>query len=161
MAKNPVLECLLQMIDQAFDKKSWHGTNLRGSIRGLTAAQAAWRPRPDRHSIADIVLHTAYWKYAVSRRYTGEKRGSFTVEGSNWFTIPDPLSEATWKSYIRLLEAEHRRFRAEVAKLSDRDLDIKPAKSKITHRQIIQGMAFHDVYHAGQIQVLKRMQLGG
>src|SRR6516165_3404744 len=95
---------LLQLIDQAFDKKSWHGPNLRGSLRGMSAALAAWRPAANRHSIAEIAVHAAYWKYTVRRRLLGEKRGSFPRKGSNWFSAPAPLSEAAWAEAVDLLE---------------------------------------------------------
>ncbi len=55
------MRVLLGLIDQAFDQKAWHGTNLRGSLRGLTSRQALWRPAPGRHNIREIVLHAAYW----------------------------------------------------------------------------------------------------
>ncbi len=64
------MNVLLDLLDEAFDKKSWHGPNLRGSIRGVTAQQAAWRPGPDRHNIWELTLHAAYWKYVVRRRLT-------------------------------------------------------------------------------------------
>ena len=76
---------LLDFLDEAFDKKSWHGPNLRGSIRGVTAKQAAWRPGDDRHNIWELTLHAAYWKYVVRRRLSNEKRGSFALPGSNFF----------------------------------------------------------------------------
>ena len=101
---------LLQLIDQGYDKKSWHGPNLRASIRGVTARQAAWRPAPGRHNIWELTLHTAYWKYVVQRRIMGEKRGSFVVPGSNFFERPVELSEAAWKKDIpcRLLKPASR-----------------------------------------------------
>ena len=58
-------DLLLAMIDEAYDHRSWHGTNLRGAIRGVTPAVAAWRPGTDRHNIWELVVHAAYWKYAV------------------------------------------------------------------------------------------------
>ena len=76
---------LLAILDQAYNKPSWHGTNLRGSIRGLSPKQAAWRPAPKRHNIWENVVHAAYWKYAVSRRFVDQPRGSFRYKGSNWF----------------------------------------------------------------------------
>src|SRR5438445_1747395 len=97
------IELLLGILDQAFNKKAWHGPNLRGSIRGLTAAQAAWRPQAKRRSIAEIVLHAAYWKYIVRRRLRGDKRGSFPLQGSNWFAVPNSLPEAAWRDYVALL----------------------------------------------------------
>ncbi len=74
---------LLDLLAEAFERKSWHGTNLRGSFRGLTAAESAWRPGEGRRNAWEIALHAAYWKYAVRRRLTGERRGSFAIEGSN------------------------------------------------------------------------------
>ena len=66
---------LLTALDQAYNRPSWHGTNLRGSIRGVSPAAAARRPRPGRHNIQEIAVHCAYWKYAVWRLLTGAKRG--------------------------------------------------------------------------------------
>ena len=89
MASPPLIAAALELIDEAFQKKAWHGPNLRGTIRGLGAAEAAWRPGPGRHSVWELVVHAAYWKYAVRRRVTGEKRGTFALAGSNWFPRPD------------------------------------------------------------------------
>ncbi|MDQ2870353.1 MAG: DinB family protein, partial [Acidobacteriota bacterium] len=95
---------LLPLIDEAYDRRAWHGPNLRGSLRGLSAADAAWRPRSGRHSIRELVVHAAYWKYVVRRRIAGGKRGSFRLEGSNWIERPD--SEASWKEDLALLGRE-------------------------------------------------------
>jgi hypothetical protein len=54
------IELLLAAFDEAFDRKSWHGTNLRGSLRGMSARAAAWRPGPRRHNAWEIAVHTAY-----------------------------------------------------------------------------------------------------
>ena len=148
----------LAALDEAFDRKAWHGTNLRGSVRGLDARKAAWRPGPGRHNIWELVVHAAYWKYTVRRRLTGEKRGSFPLEGSNWFTRAD-ASEAEWRRDVALLVAEHRRLRAVVAGLRDADLARRARGSPRAQAALIYGVAAHDVYHAGQIQLLKR--LGG
>src|SRR5262249_10355076 len=154
-APHPEIGLLLRVLDEAYEKKARHGPNLRGSIRGLSAGQAAWRPGPERRSIADIVVHAAYWKYAVRRRLRGDKRGSFPLPGTNWFALPEPLSEPSWRDYVALLEAEHRALRATVAELPPARLHQAPAGSKVSHATQIYGIAFHDVYHSGQIQLLK------
>jgi uncharacterized damage-inducible protein DinB len=148
-------EVLLTQIDQAFNRRSWHGTNLRGSVRGLTALEAAWRPRPDRHNIQEIVVHAAYWKYVVTRRLTGEKRGSFPLKGSNWF--PRQGSDtAAWRTDLRLLEDCHGRLRATIATLEPESLRRKVGGSE-TALSLVSGIIAHDLYHAGQIQLLKRL----
>ena len=87
MDDNPAMsnrDLFLRMLDDAYQRKAWHGPNLRGSLRGVTADQALWRPAPGRHSIGELAVHCAYWKYAVRRRLTGLKRGTFPRKGSNW-----------------------------------------------------------------------------
>lgn len=144
---------LLDGLDEAFDKKSWHGPNLRGAIRGVTAVQASWRPAGDRHNIWELTLHAAYWKYVVRRKILREKRGSFVLAGSNFFERPEggsAATEAAWKRDIAILEAEHRKLRDTVAQLP------APAFTPaLCH--LIRGAAAHDLYHAGQIRLLRRM----
>ncbi len=151
------ISLLLRIIDEGYEKKAWHGPNLRGSIRGLDAQRAAWRPGPGRHNIWEIVVHAAYWKYAVRRRVLGERRGSFPLKGSNWFARPPALTEESWREDLALLEDMHRKMRGAVAGLSPKDLRKIPRGSKVTNSAIIYGIALHDVYHAGQIQLLKRL----
>src|SRR5215831_6670490 len=108
---------LLHALDEAYGVPAWHGPNLRGSLRGVTARTASWRPEPGRHNIRDLVLHAAYWKYRVRRRLTGEERGSFTIAGNNFFNLPDP-TEKQWRRERDLLDGEHRALRQAVAALS-------------------------------------------
>ena len=148
---------LLKIIDQAYDHRSWHGTNLRGSVRGVSFRQAAWRPAPRRHNIWELVVHAAYWKYAVSRRFTGESRGSFPLKGSNWFSRPEVAGEKEWRSDVRLLDQMHRLLRECIRNLPPGELSRTPRGSKVSNEFILTGIAAHDLYHAGQIQLLKKL----
>ena len=157
MARTNEIPLLLHLIDAAYMKQAWHGTNLHGSIRGLTAQQAAWRPAPTRHNIWEIVVHAAYWKYIVRRRLLGEKKGSFPLKGSNWIKRPLEMTEKAWREDIRLMDKMHRSMYEAIALLQPSDLNRKPSGSKVSNASIISGIACHDVYHAGQIQLLKRL----
>jgi len=146
----PEVRLLLELLDEAFDRKSWHGPNLRGSIRGVTGKQAAWRPKPGGHNIWELTLHAAYWKYVVRRRITGEKRGSFVLTGSNFFPRPVEMTDKAWRADIEILESEHKKLRDVVANL--------PAKNHNPRTfHLIRGAAAHDLYHAGQIRLLRRL----
>jgi uncharacterized damage-inducible protein DinB len=157
MKQSSEIQLLLQGIEEGYLKKAWHGPNLHGSIRGLSAKEAAWRPGKNRHNIWEIAVHCAYWKYIVRRRITGDKRGSFPLEGSNWFVRPEEMSEAAWKQDVKLLNDMHRLLIEAVAELKSSDLKKYPKGSKFNNRSTIFGIAAHDVYHAGQIQLIKRM----
>ena len=157
--RDPRLEMLLFLIDQAFDHRAWHGTNLRGSIRGVDARTASRRPAAGRHNIWELVVHAAYWKYITRRRLLGEKRGSFPLEGSNWFVRPTRGSadEKAWKRDVALLGETHRSMRDAIAAMAPGDLDRIPRGSKVSNLALLTGIASHDLYHAGQIQLLKRL----
>ena len=157
MTRNPAIASLLAQLDEAFDRRSWHGTNLRGSLRGVTATKAAARPAPGRHNTWEIAVHAAYWKYAAWRRLTGEKRGSFARPGSNWFPTPAPATEAAWRKDLAVLVAYHRQLRLAVSRLSDGDLECRAPGGKEPIGRLVRGIAAHDLYHAGQIQLIKRL----
>jgi hypothetical protein len=140
-------ETLLKLLDRGFDKRSWHGANLMSAIRGVRAEQAR-RCVGGRKTIWEQVLHAAYWKDVVIRFLTGKR--VMERKGSNWLKMPRPGDERQWKEDVMMLRGLHERLRQVVAKLP---------KGKLTEKKIwlIQGAAMHDVYHAGQIKMLRRM----
>ncbi|HKE34522.1 MAG TPA: DinB family protein [Candidatus Acidoferrum sp.] len=151
--KTQTAKLLLALLDEAYEKKTWHGPNLKQSLKGVSVVQAAWRPGPGRHNIWELALHAAYWKYVARRRIEGSKRGTFALEGSNFFTRPQKgnATEAAWAADRKLLEREHRALRTAVAKV----LRTQSGAKFLGH---VYGVAFHDVYHGGQIRLLRRLQ---
>lgn len=150
MSNEPLI---LALLAEAYEKKTWHGPNLRQSLKGVTAKQAAWRPGPGRHNIWELTLHAAYWKYVARRRIEGRKRGSFVLKGSNFFERPEKgnATEAAWRADRAILENEHRAMVQTIEKA----LETPNAKK---HLRTFYGVAFHDIYHAGQIRLLRRLQ---
>jgi DinB superfamily len=147
------LRSMIALIDEAFDKRAWHGPPLRRAIAGVTPKQAAWRPRPGRHNILELTLHAAYWKHEVGRRLRGGARQPFPIKGRNWFAAAD----ASWPRAVRLLLDEHAALRAVVAALRPAAL-ARRVRGRDTAAFTIRGIAAHDLYHAGQIQLLRRLQ---
>ncbi|HEY6290676.1 MAG TPA: DinB family protein [Terriglobia bacterium] len=170
MATNEVQQ-LVAILDEAYSGPAWHGPCLRGSLRGVRDDEAGWRPAPGRHNIWELVVHATYWKYAVRRRLAGGERASFGEKGNNWFKRPlelqDPEGtggpksfakrERAWHGDLELLAREHGQLRDMVLQITDADLDQRSTDSRFTPRRMIAGVAMHDVYHAGQIQLLKRL----
>jgi len=156
-AISPIL-LLLSAIDEAYDRASWHGPTLRGALRCVTAAQAEWRPGAGRHSIRDLAVHCAYWKYVVRRRLAGDRRGSFALDGSNWF---EPQPGRSWQDDIALLADEHRQLRAVIAAFPPDQLHRSVDGKKQSAVYTIRGIAAHDLYHAGQVQLIKKLYGAG
>jgi hypothetical protein len=144
---------ILAVLEEGYSKKTWHGPNLRQSVKGVSARQAAWRPGPGRHNIWELTLHAAYWKYRVRSRLEGGKRGSFVLQGSNFFTRPERgrANEGAWQGDRAILEKEHRAMMGAIRKM----LRKRGGEKRLA---MLYGVAFHDVYHAGQIRLLRRLQ---
>lgn len=155
---DPRIPLLLEIIDQAFDRRAWHGTTLKGALRGLDPETAAWKPKPDRHSIWELLLHAAYWKYIVRRHVVDDDTLKFERSPSNWPRVPDPPTKAALKKDIAYLTQEHKLLREAVARLSGRALDRRVGKIRIPISMLVHGVAAHDLYHTGQIQLLKRLR---
>jgi len=136
----------MQLLDLAFDKQSWHGANLTSAIRGVRARQAR-RSLSGRKTIWEQVLHAAYWKSVVIARLSGDK--AWERKGSNWVKMPKPGDEKQWKEDVEMLRSLQRRL---IQVVKARGGKLKPKEV-----WLIQGAALHDVYHAGQIKLLRRM----
>ncbi len=142
---------LLALVDEAFDARAWHGPTLGRAIRGVSARQAMSRPAPGRHNIWELAVHAAFWKHEVRRRIT-RRRETFPFKGRNWFASDG----RSWPDAVRLLTTEHRKLRAAVAALPPRALEAR-VRGRDTAAFTIRGIAAHDLYHAGQIQLLRRL----
>lgn len=156
-----VTKGLIDSLDEAFAGPAWHGPTLWSALQGVTPAEALWRPAPERHCIWDLALHAAYWKYVARRRIAGGPRGAFARKGSNFPRLPHPADDAAWRADLDLLDEEHARLRDVVASLRTADLERKPTRARWTTADTIRGIALHDTYHAGQVQLLKALQAVG
>ena len=148
---------MIHLIDQAYSKGAWHGPNLKGSLREINAETAIRRPGPGRHNIFELVCHAAYWKYIIWRKLTNSLGAGFEIKGSNWFESPAAADKQSWLYAKRLLERYHRLARQAILDLPEPHFFKQAPNSKYRYYELICGMASHDLYHAGQIQLLKRI----
>lgn len=152
---------LIHALDEAFGNAAWHGPSLLAALRGVSAREASRRLGPSRHTIREIVVHAAYWKSRVRQRLTGGARTPFPLPGSNWFRRTG-ASEKEWREERQLLESEHRTLRRVVAAFpASRLKKPLPGSRRRTALREIAGIALHDVYHTGQIQLLKTLYRKG
>ncbi len=136
----------------------WHGgPTALGALRGVTAEVASWRPWPDRHTIWELALHVAYWDWVVERRLGDLPRGGFQRSPSDW-PRPDPSgTDAAWKRDRRLLRERRRSLVRAITDFDPTHLDEVAGEGRTTWADLITGILLHDTYHAGQIQLMKRM----
>lgn len=144
---------IADQLDRAFDGDAWHGDPLMTILDGVTAAQAAARPIPNAHCIWEIVHHLVAWKTAVPVRLRGEVRELHGVE--DWPPVTD-TTDAAWRNCLSDLRTRHAALVAAVRAFPETKLDdLAPARDH-SYYVLLHGMVQHDLYHAGQIAILKK-----
>jgi uncharacterized damage-inducible protein DinB len=142
-------------LKRAFEGEAWHGPSLKELLAGVTAEQAAARPLAGSHSIWEIVLHIAAWEGVARRRLEGET--ALIPSEEDWPTVSD-TSETAWLEALTKLESGHRQLRATLRQLTDADLDKIVAGQQYSFYFLLHGVIQHDLYHAGQIALLKKAE---
>ena len=128
------------------------------ALRNVTVEVARWKPYPDRHSIWALALHVAYWNYAVERRLTKAPRGGFPRSPSDWPDSSEEQSRVSWDQDRRRIRQCHESLVEAVAAFDPSRMDETAGDGrKTTYADLITGIVLHDTYHAGQIQMLKRL----
>ena len=159
---DPRIREILNLLDPPAGKRLWYGgAGVTGSLRGVTPEQAAWRPAPKRHSIWELTLHLAYWKYAVRRIIDDLPHGTFPRSPANWPAVPKPADARHWKADRALLRSEHEQLVETVQTIVPARLDDSaPGSANYRVADLLFGIVSHDLYHVGQIQILKRLYEG-
>jgi uncharacterized damage-inducible protein DinB len=138
---------------RAFDGSAWHGPALLELLEDIDAVSAAARPLPNIHSIWELVLHIAVWDEAAIRRLAGEK---WQPTGTaNFPRMPKP-TEAAWRKVISETKRTHDRLVKTVAALPESRLRDRCPGKRYDFYHLLHGVAQHELYHAGQIAILKK-----
>ena len=147
------IDRILNQLERSYRAEAWHGPAVLEILAGVTAADAARRPIAAAHTIWELVLHMAYWKDIVRRRLAGERPE--TDEAENFPVIADP-SPAAWGRALARLEAAHEGLVQEIAPLEDGQLEEPAPGGTVARYVLLHGMVQHDLYHAGQIAILRK-----
>ncbi len=141
-------------LKRAQEGQAWHGPSLRELLGGVTAKQAAAKPIPNAHSIWELVNHIIAWEQIARRRLEGE--GKMAIPDEVNFPPVTDASEAAWQATLQSLETSHRSLRDAIEKIGDAELEkIAPGASYSIY-VLLHGVIQHDLYHAGQIAILKK-----
>jgi uncharacterized damage-inducible protein DinB len=164
MAQAPALSSEISRIVDELQREHegdpWHGSPLKAILQGIDAQRAAARPLADAHSIWELVLHVTSWKNETARRIRGAV-ACMPIEG-DW-PETGSATEDRWQQAIARLEAAHKDLIAAVKAFPDdklyeptNDTRSAPLGTGVSHYVLLHGIVQHDVYHAGQIALLKK-----
>jgi|KBSSwiStaDraftv2_1062776.scaffolds.fasta_scaffold50894_5 hypothetical protein len=141
----------LRILREGYGEGAWHGPDLKAALADVTPALAFWRPGPGRHNIAEIALHHAYTVHGV-RTKLGSDVEPFVLAGEDWFELAD-ASTLAWTRIVEVVALEQER-------LEDLARGFQSAGTAGDSERFdaMLGITCHAVYHAGQIQLIKRLK---
>lgn len=146
---------IADQLRRAFDGSAWHGPSVLELLREIDAKTAAAKPIPNVHSIWELLLHVAVWDEVAMTRLAGTKS---QPTGTDNFPVPAKPTEAAWRKAIATTKSTHEKLVKIVEKLSDARLRERVPGKRYDFYHMLHGIAQHELYHAGQIAILKKAQ---
>jgi DinB superfamily len=144
---------LTKILAEGYGSGAWHGPDMKAALMEVPDAVAVRRPAPGRHNIAEIAVHHAFYVHSVRGRLLGTAIEPFVFEGEDWFEV-----ELPWPKVQALVEQQYGHLASVVS-----DIAAGHVKSSLSDDEVFQlvlGITCHAVYHAGQIQLIKRLAEG-
>lgn len=157
ISTSPEARLLTRLLDEGYGPGAWHGADLKAALADVSPELAFWRPSPERHNIAEVALHHAYCARAVRGQLSGTKPEPFLLQGEDWFELPGP-KQVDWPKIQAVVETQQEKLGAAVAEAAG---NAHSKLSEIERFNLVLGITCHAVYHAGQIQLLKRLHSAG
>ena len=143
---------LSRILTEGYGPGAWHGADIKAAIAGVPAEAAFRRPAPDRHNIAEITLHHAYYVHSVRGRLTAVKPEPFPLAGDDWFVL-EAGPGMSWDEVQQFLEQQYTRLAALLNDIgSGHAIVVVDGGAAL---EMILGLSCHSAYHAGQIQLIK------
>ncbi len=144
-----------RVLQEGYGPGAWHGADLKAALTEVTPALAFWRPAPGRHNIAEIALHHAYCIRAVRSQISGVAPEPFVREGDDWFELENEQA-MRWAEVQSTVESEQSRLAALVAQIEG---GVSSPLADADRFNLELGITCHAIYHAGQIQLIKRLHV--
>ena len=149
----PAAAILGRILAEGYGPGAWHGADLKAALADVTEETAFTRPAHGRHSIAEIALHHAYCARTVRERLTGTTPEPFVLQGDDWFALPD-ASKLTWAQLAKAVESEQRKLTDAVKGIAEGKASPLSGDEQLN---LVLGITCHAVYHAGQVQLVKKL----
>ena len=143
-----------EQLKSSFYKGAWHGPALLEALDGVTAKQAYLHPISEAHSIWELVLHATTWVKAVEKAIS-EMSYTQVENDANWPNV-NQKTEAAWEKAVDSLKKAHKKLEKLVSTSKDAALEKVPANTSSTVYRLLHGVIHHNIYHAGQIAILKK-----
>ncbi|MCU0396649.1 MAG: DinB family protein [Cyclobacteriaceae bacterium] len=142
------LKNLSKLLQRVYNGKAWHGPSIM-EVLGDVTEESSVKKAGNSHSIVQLVLHMIAWRTFVTRRLQGDHE----FEVSDRENFPESIQ---WKDALAKLQASQDRLLKAIEAIPDIQLNVVVANRKYDFYVLLHGLIHHDIYHIGQIQLIKK-----
>lgn len=147
----------VRVLQEGYGSEAWHGPDLKAALADVSPEVAFWRPAEGRHNIAEIALHHAYTAHSVRGRLSEAPREAFALEGEDWF-VQSGQGGMSWPAILEVVDEQQRHLSALVDDMdAGRTGTSSTRLSEAERFALVLGITCHAVYHAGQVQLIKKL----
>jgi hypothetical protein len=143
-----------RVLNEGYGPGAWHGPDLKAALTDVLPAIAYRRPAMGRHNIAEIALHHAYCTRAVRAQISGRAAEPFVLKGEDWFDVADE-SGISWQKILDTVDTQQQGLGRLLSEIGTGTM-VSPIEESERFNLVL-GITCHAVYHAGQIQLIKRL----
>jgi len=147
------LERITDQLKRAFEGNAWHGPSVTEVLNGVTAQQASTRVFSTAHTIWELALHIGAWERACLSRLQGQR--AELTDAEDWPPVVN-TSDQAWQQLKLTLQDGNQQLRNAVQGVNEERLDQPILPGMPSVYITVQGVVQHDLYHAGQIAILKK-----
>jgi uncharacterized damage-inducible protein DinB len=145
---------IASQLRRSYEGEAWHGPSLRELLEDVTAERAAAKPLAGAHSIWELVLHIDAWERAALA-VVGGSRFDVLAGDADW-PPPRETSAEAWQGALDRLESTTRELVAVIRAMDDARLEELAGGREFNLYFLLHGVVQHNLYHAGQIALLKK-----
>jgi len=150
----------IEKIQAVFQGECWHGPNITEVLANISSVQASYKPTPNTNSIAELIEHIVAWRRFTVEMLGGNVEFKIDVEaGEDWPRYPNGVSEAQWTAIKKSLDSNQEELVATMTAFDNSKADQNVGHRPFTFQQLAGFIIDHDLWHCGQIALLKKLSI--
>jgi uncharacterized damage-inducible protein DinB len=144
------IQHILSLLKSTFNKSPWYGPSVNDVLSDIDAELAELRIN-NTHSIIELVCHMTAWRTFVVKKLEGDV--DYKVDDA--LNFPTPFN---WETTLKDLHESQAKLIAAIQNFDSSLLhDAVPnSSSGYTFFTLLHGIIHHDIYHTGQIILIKK-----
>lgn len=142
-----------------YEGEVWHGPSIKEILIDITPEQAVKRLTPKSKNIAEYLIHITNWRTFALEKLTGGDTFDIILNSEADWSVVNEITKDKWEEIQEAYEESQKEILEVLETYTDRKLENIVPGRKYSFYTLLYGVIHHDIYHSGQMMLLKRLAL--